>query len=186
MSVAVFFLAVDPFYKEVSALRGDTAVYDTALSNSTNLRKTEDSLIKSYNEIRDEDKERLEKFLPSSVNNIQFILEIERIANLHNMPVKDIKFEPNRKSTVAAAGSNTIVSSVSTDNRPYGVFPIEFSTEGKYDAFVLFLKDLETNLRLVDIKSISFAVPNNNGKMINGEDPNVYKYTVKVETYWLK
>lgn len=185
ISILVFVFAINPFYKEVSLLKSDINVYNTALNNSTNLLKTEDSLIKTYNEIKDEDKNRLDNFLPSSVNNIQFILEIERIANLHNMPIKDIKFEPIG-SGLNAAGSNTIVSSVSSDNRPYGVFPIEFTTEGKYDSFSLFLKDLESNLRLVDVKSISFTVPDNTGKVLNGIDPNVYKYSVKVETYWLK
>ncbi|MFA6355047.1 MAG: hypothetical protein WCW65_01310, partial [Candidatus Paceibacterota bacterium] len=62
----------------------------------------------------------------------------------------------------------------------------EFTTEGDYDSFVLFLKDLEFNLRLADVKSISFVVPDSSGKPVSGVDPNVYRYSLKVETYWLK
>ena len=182
ITIFTFIFVVNPFYKEVSLLKTEIEVYNTGLSNSTNLLKTEDALIKSYNEITEANKKRLDNFLPSSVNNIQFVLELERIGNMHNMPVRDIRFEPI-KTNVSA---NTIVSSGSMDNRPYGVFPFEFTTEGKYDSFILFLKDLETNLRLVDVKSISFTVPENNGKITNGIDPNVYKYSVKIETYWLK
>ncbi|HAE36638.1 MAG: hypothetical protein UR85_C0004G0024 [Candidatus Nomurabacteria bacterium GW2011_GWF2_35_66] len=186
ISIAVFIFGVNPFYKQVSILRDDIVVYNTALSNSTNLQKTEDSLIKTYNGIKQSDKDRLDKFLPDSVDNIQFILEIERIANLHHMPIKDIKFEPIRKSSTLDASTNTIVSAVSTDTRPFGVFEIQFTTEGDYDSFILFLKDLESNLRLVDVKAISFVVPINSGKIAKGEDPNIYKYSLKVETYWLK
>lgn len=184
ISVVTFIFGVNPFYAEVKILRADIVAYNTALDNSTNLQKTEDALITSFNSIKQSDKDRLDSFLPSSVNNIQFILEMERIANLHNMPIKDIKFEA--KKTVTSTDPNVVVSDVGADNRPYGVFPIEFTTEGDYDSFVLFLKDLEFNLRLADVKSVSFVVPDASGKPVPGVDPNIYRYTLKVETYWLK
>lgn len=185
ISIATFIFGVNPYYKDVRILRTDINVYNVALDNSTNLQKTEDSLIATYNSIKDEDKSRLDKFLPNTVNNIQFILEIERIANLHNMPIKDIEFESVKK-TNTPTDPNVIVSEVPTDNRPYGVFPISFKTSGKYDQFILFLKDLELNLRLVDVKSISFNVPDQNVKLGNGIDPTIFDYSLKVETYWLK
>lgn len=184
LSVVAFMFGVNPFYKEVSAIKSDIEVYNTALDNSTALQKTEDALIKSFNEIKDEDKDRLNKLLPTSVNNIQLILEIERIANQHNMPIKDLKFDPLRKKTTTTGG---VVSAIaSNDTRPYGVFPIEFTTEGDYNSFVSFLKDLETNLRLVDIRNVTFTVPTVGAKNQEGINPNIYKYTLKVETYWLK
>lgn len=185
ISIIIFIFGVNPIYNEVSVLKADIVTYNTALDNSTNLQKTEDSLIKSYNEISQSDKDRLSSFLPDSVNNIQFILELERIANLHNMPIKDIKFEAKSNNNTSA-NPNVVVSSVSTDNRPYGVFPIEFMTEGNYDSFILFIKDLEFNLRVADIKSISFNVPDPSSKLVADFNPNIYRYLVKVETYWLK
>lgn len=184
VSIGAFIFGVNPLYKEVSILKSDIAVYDTALNNSTNLQKTEDSLAKSYNEISQGDKDRLDHFLPSSVDNIQFILEIEHIANLHGMLIKDLKFDSTKKDTTT--DPNVIVSDIGSDTRPYGVFPIEFTTEGNYDTFLLFLKDLEYNLRLVDVKSVSFSVPVNNANIAIGVDPNVYSYVLKVEIYWLK
>lgn len=185
VSIIIFIFGVNPIYSEVSGLKADIVTYNTALDNSTNLQKTEDSLIKAYNEISQSDKDRLNSFLPDSVNNIQFILELERIANLHNMPIKDIKFEAKSNSNTSA-NPNVVVSAISTDTRPYGVFPIEFMTEGDYSSFVLFLKDLEYNLRIADIKSISFNIPDASAKPAAGFDPNVYRYLIKVETYWLK
>jgi hypothetical protein len=185
LSVLTFVFGVNKFYKEVSALKSDIVVYNTALDNSTNLQKTEDSLIKAYNEIKQEDKDRLGNFLPSAVNNIQFVLEIERIANLHNMPIKDIRFQSIKGDNVSA-DSKVVVSAASNDNRPYGVFPVDFTTEGTYEAFILFLKDLEYNLRLVDVKSVSFSVSDISDKMSPGTDPNTYRYSLKIETYWLK
>lgn len=185
VSIVAFIFFVNPTYKDVSNLKSSIAIYNAAIDNATNLEKTEYSLISKYNEIKQSDKERLTNFLPDAVKNIEFILEIERIANLHGMPIKDIKFDPVKKDNTSI-DPNIIVAEGEMDNRPYGVFPIQFTTEGKYDAFILFLKDLEYNLRLVDIKSVDFNIPDASVKNADGVDPNVYSYTLKVETYWLK
>ena len=191
ISIVLFFSIVDPLYKETSRLRSDVSTYNTALGNSTELQKARDSLVDTYKNIKPVDKERLEHFLPNTVNNIKFILEVERIANIHSMPIRNIKFDPQKvqdtKITANGATSTVVIASNNpSDARPYGVFPIEFTTEGTYDQFSLFLKDLEYNLRLVDVKSVSFVVPPPQAKPGEGQDPNVYTYTLKVETYWLK
>ncbi len=186
MAVATFILGVNPLFNSVKDLKVDIAKYNTALSNSTNLQKTEDALIKSYNEIKNEDKDRLNKLLPGTVNNIQFILEIERIANLHNMPIRDVKFDPKNKDNTPI-GESVIASDNPEDDKPYGIFPISFSTEGDYDSFVSFLRDLEHNLRLVDIKSISFSVSDPTSSILKESlNPNSYRYLLEVETYWLR
>jgi len=185
VSILTFIFGVNPLYKDVKSLRAETDAYNTALNNSTDLQKTQDGLIKSYGEISEADKSRLADLLPSSLNNIQFILEVERIANLQGMPIKDIKFDTMKKDNTAT-DTNTVVSATDIDTRPYGVFPIEFTTEGNYDSFLLFLKALEYNLRLADVKSISFSVPEDTGKPVPGVDPNVYRYVLNIETYWLK
>lgn len=181
ISGIIFFLFTNPLREEVITLKNDVKSYDTALSDSNTLAKQQGELLDTYNGISKEDKDRLSKFLPSSVNNIQFILEIEKIASNYGMPIKDIKFEYQvEKENKTKEG--IILSDSIVDNRPYGVFPIEFSTYGKYDSFVSFLEDLERNLRLVDVKSISFDVPTNT-KIAN---PDIYEFSLKVDTYWLK
>lgn len=187
ISGVLFFTVVNPIYGDVSNLRTEVETYNLALSNSKELQSTRDSLVDTYKNITKEDRNRLEHFLPNTVNNIRFILEIERIANLHSMSLKNIKFDAfkTEETKTTASGNTTMVTANDPNsNQPYGVFPIEFTTEGNYDTFVLFLKDLEHNLRLVDVKSVTFTVPQATEK--STFDPNVYTYTLKVETYWLK
>jgi Tfp pilus assembly protein PilO len=172
------------------------STYNLALNNSAELQKTRDSLVDTYKNIKEEDRNRLEHFLPNTVNNIKFILEIERIASLHSMPIKNIKFDPQRVQDTKDATpltnaptntNNTLITLADPlDLRPYGTFPVEFTTEGDYNTFVLLMKDIEHNLRLVDIKSVNFAVPVVDPKTGGGLNPNVYTYTLRIETYWLK
>lgn len=200
-SVLIFFFLIDPLYGDVKELRSNVSTYNSALSNSTDLQKTRDELIESYKQISEKDREKLNHLLPSTINNIELILEIEKIANLHGMPVGDIKFDStigvktnsDGSSSDTNAATRIVAENDPASYLPYGVFPISFSIEGKYSVFLEFLKDLESNLRIVDIKSISFNVPDSgsgdqivdvkNRKIL---DPSIYRYTLKVETYWLK
>jgi hypothetical protein len=189
ITIGLFFAVVDPLYKEVKQLRTDVDTYNVALDNSTELQKTRDSLIETYKNVKKEDKDRLAHLLPSTIDNIELILEIEKIANLHGMPIGNIRFETTSLENQTAKTTDNIVVAESDPavNLSYGIFPMEFEIEGKYETFVAFLRDLEHNLRLVDIKAISFDVPNTTTSQgIGTTDPNVYSYTLKVDTYWLK
>jgi uncharacterized protein (UPF0333 family) len=190
ISIAVFFTVVEPLRASVSGLSSDITAYNVALDNSAYLQKTESHLLDVYKNIKLDDKSRLEHLLPNTVDNIKFILEIERIASQYNMPIKNIKFDsPVVANTSSSSGSPTgaggsvVISSDPKGTKSYGSFSIDFDTEGSYSSFLLFLKDLEHNLRLVNIKSIQFSVPA--GK-VSDAGATSYSYSLKVETYWLK
>lgn len=189
VSVVLFFLITNPIYKDTQFLKTNVTTYNKALNNSTKLQKEKDSLLEKYRNISTKDKKRLMSFLPDSVNNIKFVLEIEQIANLHGMPLKNIKFEKNNKQDGTdnkISMGNMVISKNNLNNKPYGVFSVQFTTEGKYSSFLAFLQDLERNLRLMDIKSISFSVPDLGMNKPNSINPNIYSYQLTVNTYWLK
>ncbi len=187
ISVALFFVFTDPIYGDVRKLNTEVSTYNTALSNSTELQKTRDTLVNVYKNVTKEDKDNLAHFLPTTIGNIELILEIEKIANLYGMPIKDIKFETKSLEQGIVNKDNIVVAEKDpSDYLPYGVFPLEFVIEGRYDTFVTFLKDLEHNLRLVDVKSISFSVPPPTAGGANTTNPNIYTFTLKIEIYWLK
>lgn len=183
----LFIFLINPQYNDVKQIKADVSAYKGALDNSTELQGVRDSLVETYKNITKEDKERLEHFLPSSINNIELILEIEKIANTYGMPIKNIKFDTDSLSGINESELDTIV--VPDDkikNLPYGVFPMEFVVEGRYDTFMLFLNDLEHNLRLVDVKYVSFVVPSKETITTEKINPDLFSYTLQVNTYWLK
>jgi len=194
ISILLFFFFIDPMYGDVKDLRTNVSTYNAALNNSTELQKTRDGLIDKYKEVKEVDRKRLSHLLPSTINNIELILEIEKIANLHGMPVGDIKFDSTNlvtnKDNSKKTDTAVVAESNPADYLPYGIFPIEFTIEGKYETFISFLKDLENNLRLVDVRSISFSVPEKSSSEEAGKtktiESNVYRYSLKIETYWLK
>ncbi len=187
--IVLFFTVITPYNKQIKEIKKDVSIYNVALTNSAELKETRDVLIEKYNNITTEDKDRLKHFLPSSIGNIELILEIEKIANLKGMPIKNIGFDTEKlgpKDNTEDQGK-IVAENSKADLLPYGIFPIDFVVEGKYSSFVDFLKELERNLRLVDIKSISFSVPTPvagaAGENINY---NIYSYKLTIDAYWLK
>lgn len=183
ITIVLFFVVVNPLYEDIQQLKTDVVSYDQALDNSTDLQKTRDSLVDIYKKIKQEDKDKLEHLLPSTIDNIELILEIEKIANLHGMPISDMKFEIKETNNTSTT-KNVIEANDPSSSLPYGIFPMQFSTEGSYSNFVDFLKDLEDNLRVIDVKAISFNV--NNPSLNKTGQSNTYNYSLKVQTYWLK
>mgnify|MGYP000886341425 CR=1 FL=1 len=181
-AIVGFFALVSPVYDEITTLKAQMAAYNQALDNSKALENERDKLVKKYNSIDPANLEKLEKLLPDSVDNIRLILEIEKIASPYGMVLKEVKYDSVAKdsadSTVVQAGS----SNANLNSKEYGLWNLSFSTEGSYANFLNFIRDLESNLRIVDIASIQFSSVDN--PLLSKAD--TYKYSFKIKTYWLK
>jgi hypothetical protein len=191
ISITLFFVFANPLYSEISVLRGEVASYNEALDNSKALENERDKLTAKYNAINPENLAKIAKLLPENVDNIRLILEIEQIALPYGMVLKDVQYDTAETEANTAGGAPIQGGGVArTSPKDYGIFDLSFSTTGTYNNFINFTKDLEKNLRIVDMSSISFssnnlvaASSNPNSKTVSTE---VYKYDFKIKTYWLK
>lgn len=176
-----FFMLVSPKYEEIKILKQEVDAYDNALANSKVLTDERDKLATKYNNINKSDLERLNKLLPDNIDNIRMILEIEKLALYYGMYLKDIKYDDkkeNEENVEVQAGVQN-----NNFNSEYGSWDLEFTTEGSYGNFISLLKDIEKNLRLVDIVSVDFVSSDLSGSK---KDSDNYKYIIKIRTYWLK
>jgi len=191
IAVSVFFVLADPLFKDISALKAlgtsEVASYNSALDNSKILENERDKLTAKYNAIDPDNLLKLKKLLPENVNNVRLILEIGQIALPYGMVLKDVKYSVKDANTGTTTAVGAIVQDGSAKSKDYGIFDLEFSTSGTYDNFINFTKDMESNLRIVDISSIVFS--SDLGGVVNNpktNSPEVYKYNFKIKTYWLK
>ena len=184
ISISVFFVLTSPMYNDIALLRGSVTSYNEALDNSKALENERDKLTAKYNTISQDNLLKLQKFIPDNIDNIRLILEIEQMASPYGMVLKDVKYNPvaatDYKSTSPAIQGAGRASQAS--NKYYGIWNLEFSTSGTYDNFINFTKDLENNLRIVDISSIAFS----SGTDTKVGSSAIYKYDFKIKTYWLK
>ena len=183
LSIALFFTFTNPLYGDILLLREEMTAYNEALDNSKALEKERDKLTQKYNSIGGENLTKLQKLLPESIDNIRLVLEIEKLASPYGMVLKDVKYDAAQKESTVSPG--IIQGEIINQNlrKDYGIWNLEFSTEGSYGNFINFVKSIENNLRIVDVVSVSFSSGSSSG---SGALSDVYKYGFRVKTYWLK
>lgn len=184
IGVAVFFAFTSPIYDDISMLRLRALSYNEALGNSKALENARDALTAKKNSIDPDNLLKLERLLPQSIDNIRLILEIEKIALPYGMALKDVKYNTSDTDPSQAGVGIAVGGAVQNKGKDYGVWDLEFSTVSPYNNFLNFMKDLESNLRIVDVSSITFSSATGGG--VNPASPDTYKYNFKIKTYWLK
>lgn len=184
-----FLAFTNPYYKEITLEREKITSYNEALNNSKTLEAERDKLTQKYNSFNTDDLYKLQKLLPDNIDNIRLILEIEKIASPYGMALKDVKYDATNKNVDTSQQASTFAPTVEdTGPQDYRILNLEFSTQGTYNNFINFVKDLENNLRIVDISSIQFSSSGvvSTGVGLNPSLPEAYKYNFKIRTYWLK
>jgi Tfp pilus assembly protein PilO len=182
-SFAVFFGYVDPNYKGssnttqinsdysnagVTYLKTEKAKYDDIVNSSSKIVSDKTKLVNKQLTISETDKARLEKLLPSNIDNIRLIIEIKDIAKAHGLSLNNVSVGDMTKTS-----SDTTIGQSSPS---YGTLSMKFTVTASYNNFLNLLQDLESNLRLLDITDISF----------NSTDNGLYDFNVSLDTYWLK
>ncbi len=153
--------------------------YKTAITNAQSLKSVRDSVQKDYNKISLEDRARLDRMIPSSVDNIHLIVDISKLANKNGFALRNIKADIIQSSNQSGVQNN-----IATQGSNQALLPdmslanvkLSFDATVSYDRFIGFVQDLEKSLRIMDVTKLS----------IKATDSGIYDFNVEVNTYWLK
>ncbi len=192
-SVGIFLGYVNPTYsgitgatvlkdKSIAELKVQRDEYADALQKTREIEQVRTGLLEKYNHIPLEERERLEKLLPDHIDSVRLIIEVNNIASTYGMTLKNIGLTDSdlaQKSSTALtpALSGALITDGTIGPQEKHVKPVglKFNVSGSYDNFRAFLKDLESNLRLVDVVAVTFSA----GK------EGLPDYSVTVSTYRL-
>lgn len=160
----------------------DNKQYTDAIENAKKVVTVREQVEKDMNKISSVDRDRLEKMIPSSVNNIHLIVDMDDLANVgHHFALTNVRAEIVGDTT-ASTGAPTPVPMQKSIGTPLltssslSTVKITFSAKTTYTQFMDFLKDLETDLRIMDVSKLS----------VKASDTGVYEFQVELRTYWLK
>jgi Tfp pilus assembly protein PilO len=176
VSIGAFFGYIDPNYRGQNLNNGKLSIidlqksyadYETALSQSTEIKEQRQKNEDVKASISEADLQKLKKLLPDNIDNIQLIIDITNIATKHGLVLKGTKLD---------SGATQELTKIGKDTSKYGVVGISFSVTSSYDNFQEFLADLEKSLRLVQITDLS----------VTGSNSEVYDFAIGLKTYWLK
>jgi Tfp pilus assembly protein PilO len=160
----------------LNQLLADKKILNEAIANAEKLKSKIVTLEQAQKSIKQEDLDKLNKFIPDHIDNINLIIDINNIATRHGMIIKNVKVRsgleeagalPAEGSTesVAASGQNVIAETF-----------LSFSVSGDYQSLLSFLDSLASSLRVADVTSLSFSV----------DDKGINQYNFEIKTYWVK
>lgn len=174
LSVALFFVFVDPQYEEIQSLSKKKNDNDTMLQLAQDLQRKRDVLKGAYNNISVDERRELEKLLPDTVDNVRLILDINNIAEQYGITIQNI--DVTKDESKSASGDAKNVASSIDRTGDIGTIRLGFTVSATYEVFLNFIKDLEEALRVVDIRVLNIT---------SGQGPFM-NYEVILDTYWLR
>ncbi len=170
ISLVSFVLIVKPQYTKIKEYEAKSEELNQVLDNARRLQFLRDDLLKKQKELSQADLARLEKLIPESVDNVKLIIEFQNIAERYGLQIQTAS---STKDDETESGVNQ---NFDISTKDYGTITLDFDVVGGYDKFLSFLADIEDNLRITDLRSLT---------MSDGENGN-YNFSLSVETYWLK
>ena len=169
LSLGLFYTFSNAQYKEVKHLTSLKGDYQDALQKVADIVAVRRTLLADYDTVPKEYIESLNKVLPDNVNNVRMALDLDATAGRYGISIQNIQ-------VVADLGSGVSEVALSESNEPYEKVTVAIAFVAKHESFMSFLADLEKNLRVMDIKAVTFRTGVS----------DLYEYQVSVDTYWLK
>ncbi len=168
LGVGSFVLYTNPQYQKLKVKIVESQKISEANTKAAALRVVRGRLTDDRKKISEFDVDKLTKMIPDGVENVGLIIDIDNIANKYGMRIRNTKISDITTRNTAIA--------VGPDSKKYGAITLSFSVTSGYDNFLIFLKDLEASVRLVDVTNLTFT-SNKDGK---------YDFNITLQTYWLK
>ncbi len=201
LAIGIYFTFTRAKLAEVNEVRAVNEHYITALASAKELLDVRDSVLRDYNAVEQEDRERLEKMLPNTVDNIRLIIDLNGVALRHGFTLKNIKatVSPTAAKQLPAAPTQT---QNGLANTPNSIIPtptldsvtVSFGVTAPYQRFIDLLRDLEANLRIMDVTHLTVAAaapvapgttnPTSATKATSATGG--YDFTVELKTYYLR
>ncbi|OHA94109.1 MAG: hypothetical protein A3E02_01220 [Candidatus Zambryskibacteria bacterium RIFCSPHIGHO2_12_FULL_38_34] len=170
LTLSIGYAFVYPSFGDLNSLLDKKQEYANALNTISNIEDKKNELLTEFNNISEAKKTDINIVLPSSLDFVRLISQIDTVAASHGISIDKISSK-NVDSPVGTSIENP------EPQNPYNSSIIGFSFVTSYDNFKAFLSDLEKSLRILDVKSTRIETQDKNG---------LYLYDVEFETYWLK
>ncbi len=176
--VSMFFIYMKPEYEYIKVRQAKLDEYNDVLNKVQKIKAKRDELSSKYSSISQSDLDRMNKMIPKNFSSEHFVNDVTALAVKHNMKIShmtvNIPIVSNTGSTDTLIAQGGSIVNVTT----------KFNLEGTYSQFLSFLKDLETNLRLVDVTGL--VVRSTGGTEKSSEEDAILDYQVDATTYALR
>lgn len=174
LSIGLFAFVIRPYNEKVKAANVLLIAKREESKNSDRLATDKKRIEAEYLSISDEEKNRLRRVLPDTIDNVRLALDIDQLALRRNIAIGPISIESDLANPAANRQRERGAASQLPDN---GTIRVNFSFRTDYSSFIIFLQDLEHSQRLVDVTGLRVSKVDNTP---------IYGFEVTLQTYWLQ
>lgn len=178
LSIGIFFLYISPTYKNgIIPLQEEIKKSDSALAAAADFNEKQAQIATERAAIPSDAVEKLQKYLPDGVDNVQMILDLNALAARSGVTLSRFGIKENSQVTsngavdTSGAGLLGAQKAKGTDSLDLSV-----TATGTYSSFRTFLYGIEHSLRPLDVTQI----------IINDSKTGVYSYDMTLRIYWLR
>ena len=196
-AIGLFIGYTQPTYGgSITALKDEITSLDSALNAAEQFKLKEAQLTQQRNAMAGEQLERLEAFLPDSVDNVQLIVDLNSLAARSGVQLSEFNIVGGDTGSNTTSSTNTGVAPLAAagaaagpgamtpqsntlalqTSEPTESLELSVSATGSYAAFRTFLAGVEQSLRPLDVIELS----------VQDSETGVYTYDITFRLYWLR
>lgn len=184
LAVGIYLTVTQDILDSAKIIKVKNDEYSSAIDKADQLIRIRDKVLKEFNDISEVDRQRIDKILPTSVDNIRLIIDLNSLALNDGIQLSGLKAtakeapatNPGDPQLMAPTNGNMPGSAITIATASLDTVEVTFGTTATFSQFLKFMKDLESNLRLMDITSLN----------VTGAEGGMYNFGVKLKTYWLR
>jgi hypothetical protein len=189
MVIALFFLVLAlvwyfdflvPAYTDLQTAKGNQISEQNLLTNEQQIVSQFQGLLASY-QSQSSDEQAVDAALPVGPHLADAIAQIYGIASANNVAVQSMGIASELIPSPATGSGVSGAASTGQIVHPVGTITFTLGMIGSYENFKAFLGALETNIRLFDVKQVTFQPGGVTGK---GSVPDVFNYSITATTYY--
>ncbi len=192
VGIALLFVFADPLWNSIKVLRAEIDKQNEEISKVEELLVKVQELEAEYQETGGEAIEGILEALPEEKDLPYLINQFEAMAVNNGLLMESIKFsediKSDKKSTQQSSQMDEFSASSNSDSQevisPFPYLTVEMTLSGSYEGFKTYLEDLESNIRLMDIKDVDFA--SEQSKDSEGESSGlpIFKFNMGLLVYY--
>ena len=168
-----------PIMDKIREQKDEIARLDEVLARAEQFETLREKLVGEYNNISKENLDKLDAILPSEVNAVRRVLDIEGLANASGLTLEG-SVEGGAAEAAAARRTSPASGGSGASEGPQQ-FPFQITVTGPYDGLIVFLGKIAQSLTLFDVGSLAFTV-NADAEIRNA---SADRYQMKLTTYFL-
>ena len=174
LAIGIFFAYVNPTWNgSIASTKAAIANDNQALLIAKQYASQQNQLATARDSIEPANIQKLNTFLPSSVDNVGLILDLNALASRSGLSISNIDVLMNSDATQGTKSTGGLPSA--SDN-PVSSVDMSISAVGSFNALQVFLIGIEKSARILDVHDIS----------VTGSDTGVYAYKLTLSLYWLR